>query len=126
MSGFDKLAAQTDKVTPRVPDGAKTSPGPVSPLVCSEGDPVGGAVCPPELVAAGHRVASARAHAPGLGPRHPVTRGVARRKYIFDRCVARYNTFKYLKLYDPSFELFLSLAWIAFKDEGGATEKFRK
>ena len=126
MSGCDKLAAQADKVTPLAPDGARNSPGPVSPLVCSEGDPVGGAVCPPELVAAGHRVASARAHAPGLGPRHPVTRGVARRKYILDRWMARYNTFKYLKLYDPSFELFLSLPWISFKNEGGATRKFTK
>lgn len=56
-----------------------SSPGPVAPLVRGEADPVGGAVCPPELVAAGHGVASARAHAPGLRPRHPVTRGVAER-----------------------------------------------
>ena len=42
------------------------SPGPVAPLVRGEGDPVGGAVCSPELVAAGHGVASARAHTPGL------------------------------------------------------------
>ena len=48
------------------------SPGPVAPLVRGEADPVGGAVCPPELVAAGHRVSSARAHAPGLSPRHSV------------------------------------------------------
>ena len=55
------------------------SPGPVAPLVRGEADPVGGAVCAPELVAAGHRVSSARAHAPGLSPRHSVRRGVAKR-----------------------------------------------
>ena len=56
------------------------SPGPVAPLVRGEGDPVGGAVCSPELVAAGHSVASTRAHTPGLGPRHPVRGGVTRER----------------------------------------------
>ena len=71
-------------------------PGPVAPLVRGEADSVGGAVCdwsmvriqasdwsltcPPELVAAGHRVASARAHAPSLGPRHSVGGGVTKQK----------------------------------------------
>ena len=58
------------------------SPRPVASLVRGEGDPVGGAVCSPVLVAAGHSVASTRAHTPGLGPRHPVRCGVTRERTI--------------------------------------------
>ena len=60
------------------------SPGPVAPLICSEGDPVGGAICAPELVTAGHSVTSAWAHTPGLGPRHSVRCGVTREKKVYN------------------------------------------